>query len=127
MIPILIGVLLSYAVSSSLCMSAFDALIDIKNLPFLSTTTGYSTYHLTAKDLMNRNFLYLTHDTSKLADIAVIIAKVAYSVYTVPVVESDTNKTLLFTVQSTQLRKLLNRKFYQVQNKLDPEVQTLLK
>jgi hypothetical protein len=100
MIPILIGVLLSYAVSSSLCLSAFDALIDIKNLPFLSTTTGYSTYHLTAKDLMNRNFLYLTHDTSKLADIAVIISKVAHSVYTVPVVESDNKKTLLFTIQS---------------------------
>ena len=98
MIPILIGVLLSYAISSSLSISAFDALIEIKNLPFLSTTTGYSTYHLTAKELMNRNFLYLTHDTSKLADIAVILAKVAHSVYTVPVVESDSNKTLLFTV-----------------------------
>lgn len=40
MIPILIGVLLSYAVSSSLSLSAFDALIEIKNLPFLPTMTG---------------------------------------------------------------------------------------
>jgi len=127
MIPILIGVLMSYAVSSSLCVSAFDALIEIKNLPFLSSNTGYSTYHLTAKDLMNRNFLYLTQDQSKLGDIAVIIAKVAHSSYTVPVVESDAKKTLLFTVQSQQLRKLLIRKFIKVQSKLDPEVQTLLK
>jgi hypothetical protein len=122
MIPILTGVLLSYAVSSALCQSAFDVLIDIKNLPFLSTTSGYSTYHLTAKDLMNRNFLYLTHDQSKLGDIAVIIAKVAHSVYTVPVVESDSKKILLFTVQSQQLRKLLFRKFLKLQGKLDPEV-----
>ena len=92
MIPILIGVLLSYAVSSSLSLSAFDTLIDIKNLPFLSTNTGYSTYHLSAKDLMNRNFLYLTAESSKLADIAVIISKVGNSVYTVPVVESDNKK-----------------------------------
>jgi hypothetical protein len=43
------------------------------------------------------------------------------------VVESDAKKTLLYTVQSQQLRKLLIRKFIKVQSKLDPEVQTLLK
>lgn len=42
-------------------------------------------------------------------------------------VESDAKKTLLYTVQSQQLRKLLIRKFIRVQSKLDPEVQTLLK
>jgi len=92
MIPILIGVLLSYAVSSSLSLSAFDALIEIKNLPFLPTDTGYSTYHLSAKDLMNRNFMFLTKASSKLADIAIIIAKVGHTAYTVPVVEQDYKK-----------------------------------
>jgi H+/Cl- antiporter ClcA len=92
MIPILIGVLLSYAVSSAISLSAFDALIEIKNLPFLPTLTGYSTYHLSAKDLMNRNFLYLTKNGSRLGDIATIIAKVGHTAYTVPVVESDFKK-----------------------------------
>lgn len=92
MIPILIGVLLSYAVSSSLSLSAFDALIEIKNLPFLPTLTGYSTYHLSAKDLMNKNFLYLTKAGSRMADIAIIIAKVGHTAYTVPVVGSDYKK-----------------------------------
>lgn len=91
MIPILIGVLLAYAVSASMSVSAFDALIEIKNLPFLPSFTGYSTYHLTAKDLMNANFLYLTK-FSKLADIAVIISKVGQMQYTVPVVEADNKK-----------------------------------
>lgn len=91
MIPILIGVLLSYAVASSMALSAFDALIDIKNLPFLPSLTGYSTYHLTAKDLMNENFLYLTK-TSKLSDLAVITGNVGISSYTVPVVESESKK-----------------------------------
>lgn len=58
---------------------------------------------------MNKNFLYLTKAASKLADIAVIIAKVGHTSYTVPVVEADFKKynfpnsyfrTLLFTVQS---------------------------
>jgi hypothetical protein len=92
MIPILIGVLLSYAVSSSLSLSAFDALIEIKNLPFLPTLTGYSTYHLMAKDLMNKNFLYLTQSGARLSDLAIIIAKVGHTTYTVPVVDSDFKK-----------------------------------
>ena len=91
MIPILVGVLLSYAVASSMALSAYDALIEIKNLPFLPSLTGYSTYHLTAKDLMNENFLYLTKQ-AKLADIAIIISKVAGQSYTVPVVESENKK-----------------------------------
>lgn len=122
MIPVLTGVLLSYAVSSSLSMSAFDALIEIKNLPFLPTLTGYSTYNLTAKDLMNQNFFYMTKGSTKLADISVILAKVGHTSYTVPVVESDCKKTLLYTVQSQQLRKLIMKKFYRVQSKLDQEV-----
>lgn len=127
MIPILIGVLLSYAVSSSLSLSAFDALIEIKNLPFLPTLAGYSTYHLNAKDLMNKNFLYLTKHASSLGDIATIIAKVGHTSYTVPVVDSDYKKILLYTVQSQQLKKFLNRKYQKVLNRLDPEVQILLR
>lgn len=62
-----------------------------------------------------------------MADIATIIAKVGHTAYTVPVVDTDFKKVLLFTVQAQQLRKFLNRKFGRVQSKLDPEVQTLLR
>ena len=60
MIPLLVGTLLAYAVSNSLSLSVYDALLEIKNLPFLPTMTGVSTYSLTAKELMNENFLFLT-------------------------------------------------------------------
>lgn len=91
MIPILIGVLLSYSVASTMALSAFDALIDIKNLPFLPSLTGYSTFHLTAKDLMNENFIYLTK-TARLSDLAIIISKVGFTSYTVPIVSSGSKK-----------------------------------
>ncbi len=91
MIPILVGVLLSYSVASTLALSAFDALIDIKNLPYLPSLTGYSTFHLTAKDLMNESFMYLTKN-ARLSDLAVIISKVGFTTYTVPVVESESRK-----------------------------------
>jgi H+/Cl- antiporter ClcA len=60
MIPILVGVLLSYAVSNSLAMSVYDVMLEMKNLPFLPTLTSVATYNHTARDLMNKNFLYLT-------------------------------------------------------------------
>ena len=122
MIPILMGVLISYAVSSSLSTSAFDQLIEIKNLPFLPTMTGYGIYNLTAKELMNRNFLYLTKENSKMGDIAVIISKTNGSAYTVPVVQSDSKKVLLFTVQSQELMTMMVRHFNRLQGKLHVNV-----
>lgn len=92
MIPILTGVLLAYAVSNSLSTAAFDALIEIKNLPFLPDFKGKKSEESMAVDLMNRNFLYLTKSQSKLADIALVIAKVGHSPYIIPVVESDSKK-----------------------------------
>jgi len=72
MIPLLVGTLMAYAVSNSIALSIYDALLEIKNLPFLPTMSGVTTYSLTAKDLMNENFLYLTSDSS-ISDIAIIV------------------------------------------------------
>lgn len=61
MVPLLVGTLMAYAISNSMALSVYDALLEIKNLPFLPTMTGsVSTFTLTAKELMNENFLYLT-------------------------------------------------------------------
>jgi chloride channel 2 len=53
MIPVLIGVLMSYAVANALAMSIFDVILEMKNIPFLPTLTSVSTYNKTAGDLMN--------------------------------------------------------------------------
>lgn len=63
---------MAYAISNSIALSVYDALLEIKNLPFLPTMSGVTTYSLTAKDLMNENFLYLTSD-SNISDIAIIV------------------------------------------------------
>lgn len=99
MIPLLVGTLMAYAVSNSIALSVYDALLEIKNLPFLPTMSGVTTYSLTAKDLMNENFLYLTSE-SKISDIAIIVNQVGYRPATIPVVETANRKTLLFTVQA---------------------------
>lgn len=53
MVPILVGVLTSYAVSNSLSISVYDVMIEIKNYPFLPSLIGVATKNFTAKDFMN--------------------------------------------------------------------------
>lgn len=91
MIPLLIGTLLAYAVSNSMALSIYDALLQIKNLPFLPAMSGFSAYNLTAKDLMNENFTYLTKH-AKIADLAIIISKLGFHPVTIPVVQSEEKK-----------------------------------
>ncbi len=91
MVPLLVGTLMAYAISNSMSLSVYDALLEIKNLPFLPTISGVNTYSLTAKDLMNENFLYLTRD-SKLADVAIIITRLGFKPATIPVVASENKK-----------------------------------
>jgi len=55
---------------------------------------------------MNRTFMYLSKD-SKIRDLPVILNKTQQCSLTIPVVESEENKILLYTVTSTSLRKYL--------------------
>ena len=97
MIPVLIGVLISYAISNSLAMSFFDVLLDMKDLPYLPALGSIEHYHKKAKDIMNCEFLYLSQD-SQLSDITMIMHLVGTKPKTIPVVESKHCRTLLFTV-----------------------------
>mmetsp|Transcript_43509 Transcript_43509/g.31759 ORF Transcript_43509/g.31759 Transcript_43509/m.31759 type:complete len:176 (-) Transcript_43509:631-1158(-) len=95
MIPVLIGVLTSYAVAHSLAISIYDVILQMRNLPFLPTMTTDITYNKNAGDIMNTKFLYLPL-SAKLADIPSILNKVGNKPATIPVVDSRSNKTLIF-------------------------------
>jgi chloride channel 2 len=62
MIPVLTGVIVSYAISNSLCPSIFDILLDMKDLPYLPALRT-ENYYLTAEDVMKSNFRYLTTES----------------------------------------------------------------
>lgn len=59
MIPVLLGVLLSYAISNSLGPSIFDVLLDMKDLPYLPAINSNENYSLKAGDMMNHKFEYI--------------------------------------------------------------------
>ena len=87
LMPLLICVLVSYAISNSLSISFFDLLLDMKNLPYIPALRSKEAYSMDAGDIMNRNFIYLTRD-STLSDIAILLQYVGTQPKSIPVVES---------------------------------------
>ena len=125
LMPLLVCVLLSYAVGSSLSVSYFDLLLDMKGLPYMPALKSREAYRLTAADIMNRNFLYLTRSAT-LSDIAVLLQYVGAQPKAVPVVESAEQKLLLFSVQAQSLRKYLIAQFNQLAPRLTLETRAQL-
>jgi hypothetical protein len=65
--------------------------------------------------------MYLSKDC-KLRDLPIILNKTGACAVTIPIVESEENKTLLYTVSSTSLRKYLFEHYKTVANLLDIQV-----
>lgn len=57
----------------------------------MPTLGSVDSYHKTAKEIMNKNFMYITKD-AKLSDISMILSKIGRSKLTLPVVESEAHK-----------------------------------
>lgn len=89
--PLLLCVLVSYALGSSLSISYFDLLLDMKGLPYMPALRSKEAYNMDASDIMNRNFLYLTRK-STLSDIGILLQYVGNQPKTVPVVETSEQK-----------------------------------
>ena len=85
MVPIMVGVIVANFAASSITMSIFDVILEFKNFPYIPTLGSIAAYYQKAKDIMNRNFFYLTMD-AKLSDIPVILQKIGYRHLTLPIV-----------------------------------------
>jgi chloride channel 2 len=106
MIPVSIGLLVAYWCSTGVGMGLFDVIIQFKNFPYMPTLGSLQAYSLTASDIMNKNFMYLSKK-STLSDIPAILSKTGESSVTIPVVESQQKKILHYTITSASLRKYL--------------------
>ena len=91
LMPLLLCVLVSYAVGGTLSISFFDLLLDMKGLPYMPAHKSKEAYNLVASDIMNRNFLYLTRH-STLSDIAILLQYIGNQPKSIPVVDSADQK-----------------------------------
>jgi len=87
-------------------MGIFDVVIEFKNFPYMPSLGSVAAYSQKASDIMNRTFMYLSKN-SKIRDLPVILNKTQSCSVTIPVVQSEEDKVLLYTVTSTSLRKYL--------------------
>ena len=117
--PILIGVIISYAISNSFSPSIFDALVDKKNLPYLPTVRT-ENFGFKAKEIMKVNYVYLRYD-SKLADLNDLVNAESRII---PVTNVD--GTLLFTVEIQYLRKYIISHYKSVRDTFAPQYREIL-
>jgi len=64
MIPVLLCVLFAHSITSAFSLSIFDVLTSMKNLPYLPVLKSIKNYEMKAEDIMTKNFLFLTLDSS---------------------------------------------------------------
>ena len=88
LVPVLISVLVAYAIGNSMSMGIFDVLLDMKGLPYLPSLRSVDTYSMKAADIMNRNFIYIT-EKSNFADIVVLLQHIGPRPKSIPVLKDD--------------------------------------
>lgn len=87
-VPVMLGVLVSYSVSNSLSIGVFDVLLEIKGIPYVPTLKSVSDYSLVAKDIMAKNFIYLTNQ-STIQDVMIFLKDAGYRPRAIPVLKND--------------------------------------
>lgn len=114
----MVATLVANFAATPITMSIFDVILEFKNFPYLPTLGSIQAYYQQAKDIMNKNFFYITKD-AKFSDIPPILNRIKYGNLTLPVVDSETNKILLYTVQAQSLRRYLFEHYTLVKNLFD--------
>lgn len=74
MVPVLLAVLVSYLISNQMSIGIFDVLLEMKQLPYLPSLWSEENYNLTAKQIMNEKFEYLTEKCT-MSDIMILVSE----------------------------------------------------
>ena len=78
LLPVVLGVTVSYLCTSGMAMCIFDVLLEFKNFPFMPTLGSENSYSLKASDIAHKNFLFLEEE-SILKDVVLLLQKLGDS------------------------------------------------
>lgn len=104
MLPMMVGVLISFAVSNGFSMSIYDVLLEMKGLPYLPALKPSRLYKYEAKDVMAERLTCLTI-SSTLRDLANTIFESGTALSKVPIV--DNQMYLVSDVSVSNLQRYL--------------------
>lgn len=114
MLPMLIAVLLAYAVGSALSASVYDCWFDMKRLPYLPTVKSQHLYSLRAADFLNfdQPLAYLTQNSDLMAWIEKLEAALSSGLRRMPMVDEE--MTLIADYPTDKIRKHVLFEYSQV-------------
>ena len=101
-LPMIVSVLTAYSVSNFFSISIYDALLEIKGLPYLPSIKPAKLQHLTARDIMEYSHPQITIGGT-LREVAESIQEAGSGFARVPVVDSDSN--LLFDLKLDKVKE----------------------
>jgi chloride channel 2 len=117
MVPILLVTLISYAVASTMSVSIYDFLIQVKGFPYVPTLE-LKNYSKTALDVMQKPPLHVLTFESTYADVENVLKSSAY--YQIPIVKDKESMAIWGAVQRSVLQKLLDSMFAQDEYSFEP-------
>ena len=100
-LPMIVSVLTAYSISNFFSISIYDALLEIKGLPYLPSIKPAKLQHLTARDIMEYSHPQLMIGGT-LKEVAESIQEAGSGFARVPVVDSESN--LLFDVKLEKVK-----------------------
>lgn len=108
-IPILIAVLLSNAISGLLTPSMYDSMIIIKGLPYLPDLVSHNSgfYNVYVEDFMDKDVRYIYHRMTFKELIKLLKERRDYRCF--PLVNDNDQRILLGSIARIQLLKLIDR------------------
>lgn len=93
-LPMFVGTLAGFIVGTSVTMSLFDTVIQLKGLPFLPAVRSSQKYMQTAGEIMNMSFLFLPKNCC-MRDLVSIFKLEGMDRRAIPITESKENKYFL--------------------------------
>lgn len=100
-LPMIVSVLISYTVSSSISLSIYDALLEIKGLPYLPTLKPSKLQSQNAKDIMELSYpqIYITSTIDELID---AIEEAGLTFNRIPIIDPNGNLLYDMSVNSAK-------------------------
>ena len=108
LIPMIIGVFMAYGVSSSMTVSFYDSMLEIKKVPYLPSLKSTHLYSFTAKDLMEQDFPCVKCDSSLRALTNAALDGIC-CMTKIPVINED--RILMYDITIENARKYLNAQY----------------
>ncbi|CAG9323361.1 unnamed protein product [Blepharisma stoltei] len=103
-LPMMVGVLLAYSISSGFGISYYDSLLEMKGLPYLPSIKSSWLYANCAKDAVDPQYPFITHEAT-IKDLAKAIQQSKSAIVKIPVVDDDMN--LMFDVNLTNIKRYI--------------------